>query len=139
LAAGFNIRVYGVLINEKEEVLLMDETRFGTFFTKFPGGGLELGEGIEDCLIREFQEELGISIQVKGLIYVNPFFVQSAFNPNDQLIAIYYNVYASSFEMNLGSINEQPKWCRLDSIIEDDLTFPIDKEVVKLIKQKKRD
>jgi 8-oxo-dGTP diphosphatase len=139
LDKGFNIRVYGVLINEKKEVLLMDETRFGVSFTKFPGGGLELGEGLEDCLIREFQEELGMSIKVLGLMYVNPFFVQSAFNPKDQLIAVYYTVYSSSFEMKIGSDTEQPKWFRLDTISEDDLTFPIDKEVVKLIKQKKRD
>jgi 8-oxo-dGTP diphosphatase len=139
LVKNFNVRVYGILINENAEVLLMDETRYGRSFTKFPGGGLEWGEGLEECLIREFQEELGISIEVKGLIYVNPFFVQSAFNPVEQLIAMYYIVNTLSTEMHIATIHEYPRWCKIDSLNEDDLTFPIDKEVIKLIKQKKRD
>ncbi|TNE74221.1 MAG: NUDIX hydrolase, partial [Bacteroidetes bacterium] len=60
----FNIRVYGILLNEKNEVLLSDERRFGTAFTKFPGGGLEWGEGIKDALIRELQEELNIDAEI---------------------------------------------------------------------------
>jgi hypothetical protein len=39
----FNIRVYGILINPNDEVLLIHE-RMGDFeFTKFPGGGMEFG------------------------------------------------------------------------------------------------
>ena len=45
-----NIRVYGIIINDENQVLLSDELRFGNAFTKFPGGGLEWGEGTKDCL-----------------------------------------------------------------------------------------
>jgi hypothetical protein len=34
-------RVYGILINDRQEVLISDEFRFGTYFRKFPGGGIE--------------------------------------------------------------------------------------------------
>jgi hypothetical protein len=34
--AGFNLRVYGLVINEQEEILLSDERRGGISFTKFP-------------------------------------------------------------------------------------------------------
>ena len=52
----FNIRVYALLINEKNEVLITDEFRFGKEVTKFPGGGLHWGEGTIDCLQRECRE-----------------------------------------------------------------------------------
>ena len=55
----FNIRVYGILINEQNQVLVSDELIRGNYYTKFPGGGLEFGEGTRDCLVREFKEELG--------------------------------------------------------------------------------
>ncbi len=60
----FNIRVYGLLFNDQGDILVSDEERFGNRFTKFPGGGLEFGEGLSDCLKREFIEELNQNIEV---------------------------------------------------------------------------
>ena len=88
----FNIRVYGIWINDKQDILVSDE-RIGDFkFTKFPGGGLEFGEGIKDCLIREWKEELNIDIEVGNHIYTTDFFQLSAFDQTSQIISIYYNV-----------------------------------------------
>ena len=58
----------------KQELLLSDEYRFDTFFTKFPGGGVEYGEGILDALAREFKEELNSEITSSELIFLNEFF-----------------------------------------------------------------
>jgi len=85
----FNIRVYGIWINDKQEILVSDE-RIGDFkFTKFPGGGLEFGEGIKDCLIREWKEELNIDIEVGNHIYTTDYFQLSAFDQTSQIISIY--------------------------------------------------
>ena len=65
----FNIRVYGVLINKHKQVLVSDEFIRGQYFTKFPGGGLEFGEGTRDCLKREFQEEMNLEVAVGDHIY----------------------------------------------------------------------
>jgi len=46
----FNVRVYGLLINDRQEILISDEQEYGIQFTKFPGGGLEYGEGLTDGL-----------------------------------------------------------------------------------------
>src|SRR5688500_15254353 len=91
----FNIRVYGILINEKDEVLLVNETMGGFSFTKFPGGGLEFCEGIADCLKREFSEETGLEITLNRHLYTTDFFQQSAFRKTDQLISVYYLVKAA--------------------------------------------
>ena len=88
----FNIRVYGILINEKNQVLVSDEYIRGDYITKFPGGGLELGEGTRDCLKREFMEEMNLNVQVGDHIYTTDYYQRSAFNPEHQIISIYYYV-----------------------------------------------
>jgi 8-oxo-dGTP diphosphatase len=90
----FNIRVYGILINEANQVLVSDEYIRGAYFTKFPGGGLEFGEGTRDCLKREFMEEMNLNVAIGDHIYTTDFYQMSAFNPAHQIISIYYYVKA---------------------------------------------
>jgi mutator protein MutT len=137
----FNLRVYGILINEKQEVLLSTELRFGKSMIKFPGGGLEFGEGQKECLIREFQEECGIVVEVGDLFYVNDFLQVSAFNPEHQLISFYYVVnYPKWNELETVDIHfkhekegEKLVWRSLNDLTEVDMTFPVDKKVVNLL------
>ena len=90
----FNVRVYGILFDESGSILVSDELIRGKKYTKFCGGGLELGEGTIECLIREFKEEMGLRIEVLNHVYTTDFYQQSAFNPNHQIISIYYQVKA---------------------------------------------
>ena len=132
----FNIRVYGILINHNKEILVLDETRNGFHFTKFPGGGLEWGEGFQDCLKREFEEELGVKVTVLDLFYINDDFVPSAFQSEDQLISVYYLVSINKEDVLIQKTDfEFPRWVSLNQIKDNDLTFPIDKRV--LLKLKK--
>ena len=135
---SFNIRVYGVAINSLNQVLLSDEVRGGFSFTKFPGGGLEWGEGPKETLIRELKEELHFDAVIGDLIYVNDFFQVSAFNPSDQILSFYFRVLnaneiqISDIEKPLGN-NEKFRWVDLKDLKVNDLTFPIDKKIVSLI------
>lgn len=90
----FNLRVYGILINDKQEILVSDEYIRGKYYTKFPGGGLELGEGTRECLKREFMEEMNLRVDVGEHLYTTDFYQISAFNPSHQIISIYYYVKA---------------------------------------------
>jgi ADP-ribose pyrophosphatase YjhB (NUDIX family) len=87
---SFNLRVYGVLINEERQVLVSDEYIRGNYYTKFPGGGLELGEGTKDCLKREFKEEMDLEVEIGEHLYTTDFYQVSAFNSSHQIISIYY-------------------------------------------------
>src|SRR5690606_27435669 len=87
----FNIRIYGLWINEQQAVLLSRELINGHTITKFPGGGLEWGEGTLDGLAREWKEELGIPISIVSHYYTTDFFQPSAYD-NSQVISIYYRV-----------------------------------------------
>ena len=130
----FNLRVYGILINELNEVLISDEYEFGTFFTKFPGGGVEYGEGISDALKREFKEELNAEIISSQLLYFNEYFQESVFHKNVQVTCFYYHVKCKNIE-HLGKVNykipltirgEKQRWVKLSELKENDLSFQTD-------------
>jgi mutator protein MutT len=138
----FNLRVYALLINEKQEILLSDENRFGKFFTKFPGGGVEHGEGIQDALFRELQEELHLEITSADFFYFNEFHQASAFDQSN-LVAFYYIVniqkaavqlqeedYTIPFEQE----QELQRWKALHELQKDELTFPVDQKVLEKLK-----
>lgn len=140
----FNIRVYGLLIKD-DQILVADELIGGNAMTKFPGGGLEFGEGIEDCLLREFEEELDITIEIKSLFHINKTYQVSAFNPKEQLISIYYLVEnLSKKEIPVGKkpfafppqIKQCFRWIEISKLRQLDLTYPIDQQVGKLLKDK---
>jgi ADP-ribose pyrophosphatase YjhB (NUDIX family) len=141
----FNVRVYGLLINEQREILLTDEQEKGYRFTKFPGGGLEFGEGLTEALKREFIEECNTEIEVLSHFYTTDFFVKSAFN-DSQIISVYYFVRNTStlnvsiktelydFE-GYGDSLQSFRWKKLDELQPEDVTFPIDQYVVDLLKK----
>lgn len=134
----FNLRVYGICINQEHEILLSQELYNGLSFTKFPGGGLEWGEGMIDCLKREFQEEFGLDITVGELFYLTDFFQQSAFSEKDQVISVYYEIQLPiadiSFNGN-GDKSETLKWHPLAELTPDIFMFPIDKHIATLLNQ----
>ena len=150
--ALFNVRVYGLLFDERQRLLVSDEFIRGDYFTKLPGGGLEIGEGTRDCLKREFLEETGLQVQVGEHIYTTDFFQLSAFNNKDQIISIYYEVTAHSpihiltktkpFDFAPEQIadpsgeSEVFRWIEWSRLTANDLSLPIDKVVINLLKER---
>jgi len=143
LKTNFIIRVYGLLINELNQVLISDECRNGFSFTKFPGRGMEFGEGFIETLNREFQEELGIDVHVNELFYFNEFFQVSKFNPKDQLFSFYYKVsYAdwksiitNQHDVPLKTEGEKHRWISLNELKKEQFTFLIDQLVAEKLAQ----
>lgn len=147
--ALFNVRVYGIMINDNRQVLVMDEYIRGGYYTKFPGGGLEFGEGTLECMVREWQEELQQSIEVVEHIYTTDFFQISAFDNESQIISIYYLVKPLSpfvarvsdkpfdFEIPEGKDEvEGGRWINWNDFSSEVITLPIDKVVADLVKTK---
>lgn len=148
----FNIRVYGVLKNSNNEVLVTDELIRGHEYTKFPGGGLEFGEGTRDCLRREFLEEMNLRVEVGDHLYTTDFFQMSAFNPEHQIISIYYwvttleeiSVRLSTRPFHFDEVQletykknnecESFRFIPWEALTVDSVSLPIDKVVVAKIK-----
>jgi len=147
----FNLRVYGILLGDNNDILVSDEYIRGNYYTKFPGGGLEFGEGTRDCLKREFKEEMDLDVEVTDHLYTTDFFQMSAFNPEHQIISIYYFVRALEpikaplrtkpfdFDERELAIYAEKKECETFRFIprsrfnEDSVTLPIDKVVARLL------
>ena len=147
---SITIRVYGILMDNMKRVLVSDEYIRGNYFTKFPGGGLELGEGTKDCLKREFKEETGLEVTIGEHIYTTDYYQKSAFNQSQQIIAVYY--FAKSihpiklvtksipFDFKPEQIadpngqSEVLRWINWDDLSEEAVNLPIDKIVVGLLK-----
>jgi 8-oxo-dGTP diphosphatase len=102
----FNVRVYGIVFDIDKKVLVSDELIRGSYYTKFPGGGLEFGEGTRDCLKREFKEEMDLEVRITDHIYTTDFFQMSAFNPDQQIISIYY--FAQALEPIKAPLRQVP-------------------------------
>lgn len=150
----FTIRIYGILLNNNKQVLVSDEYIRGKYYTKFPGGGLELGEGTRDCLQREFKEEMDLDVEIGEHIYTTDFFQMSAFNPNHQFIAIYYFAKAlqpitvpirtKEFDFDEQQLQlyqqtqqiETFRFVNWENFSVDAVTLPIDKIVASLLLKK---
>ena len=59
------VSVAGLVINDKEEVLLIKSPNRGW---EYPGGMVEPGETIPHALIREIKEESGVDVEIIGFI-----------------------------------------------------------------------
>ena len=148
----FNVRVYGILLGKENQVLVSDEYIRGNYYTKFPGGGLEFGEGTRDCLKREFKEEMDLDVMVTDHLYTTDYFQMSAFNPDHQIISIYYFVKALEpiraplrtkpfdFDERELKIYEEKKETETFRFIDwpdftaESVTLPIDKTVATLLR-----
>ncbi len=148
ITKNFNIRVYAIILNDKENaVLVADEYQKNMFMTKFPGGGLHFGEGTIECLRREIEEEIEGNLTHITHFYTTDFFQQDFFNPNRQLISIYYKAklitnktfptsalpLISAYDDNIHNGYIAFRWHPLSELNKKFFTFPIDQYVCEML------
>ena len=130
-----NIRVYALCI-KNNKILALHEEYAGDFLTKLPGGGLEFGESVLECLKREFREELNVEIEIVEHFYTQDDFLVSRFRDNEQLLTVYYlaNILNEEDLLILDPCIEKSEWYPLDG--ENPFALPIDRRVFEMAKEK---
>lgn len=150
--SNFTLRAYGLLLHGRGElaephVLVADELIKGQRITKFPGGGLEYGEGLKDCLVREIREEIGVEAFDVEHFYTTDFFQQSSFHSTQmQVVSVYFTfrvqyperipVVEVPFNGLIGPQDQEVfRWLKLEGSLEEELSLPIDRVVWKLLRE----
>lgn len=138
----FNVRVYALIV-KNNRLLISEEQHGGVFLRKFPGGGLQFGEGIVQALHRELKEELNADVEAESLLCVTEDFVVSFLNNKQQVIGVHYLVelkqdFSDEFlnnnhvELENGHIHF--KWVMIDQLKADDFSSPVDKSAFEKLK-----
>ena len=142
---SFNVRAYGILFNQ-DSVLLSKEwyaNHPGPIF-KFPGGGVNLGEGPVDCVIREFNEEANLLVSVHEIIHVGRGFVKSFFN-DTQVISLYFRVQSLGGMPPVDKKLPDPEgrdgawyqlfWCPISQLKPELMTFSNEQEMATVLQK----
>lgn len=118
-----------VCINERNEVLMVlqgqkgEEKRWSV-----PSGGLEKGETLEECCIREVWEETGYNVEV-----VNKIYEKEGITYRVPVYVHYYVVKKIGGSMKIQDPDElihEIAWKRIDEMKELTLSFPEDYEIL---------
>lgn len=131
-----NVRVYAIIIKDGK-VLALHEEYVGEQLMKFPGGGLEFGESVLQCVQRELEEELNIKVKNIEHLYTQEDFLVSKFRNSEQLLSIYY--LAEMIDENelliMDPCIEKIEWVSLTAE-ENPFLLPIDKIAFDVLQKK---
>ncbi len=120
------VRVCGILI-ENDKILLLKHDSIGKkgYLWSPPGGGVEFGNSLHECLKREFHEETNLKIEVGDYLFTNEYI-----DTKYHAIEIFFEVVSLSGTLKLGTDPELP----LDNQILSEARFFSPKELANLPK-----
>jgi 8-oxo-dGTP diphosphatase len=127
----FRVALYGILL-ENNQVLMANTRVPSGIITNFPGGGLELGEAPLEALTREFQEETGLTVEVKELLFCSQNFQQNPEYPTEQLMHIFYRVERVGGELITQGNNDDVasvEWASLQELAQKRI-LAVDREFI---------
>ena len=135
--SSFNVRAYAICENDTK-ILSLYEYHKGKIFCKLPGGGVEFGEGVLDCLHREFSEELDVKIEIVEHLYTQEHFVESILDDGRQILLIYYIVKITDLENLKINSPDISKFEWID-VNENPFVLPIDKIALAKYRERSKD
>jgi mutator protein MutT len=121
------VSAYGIIFYEGKLLLINIRSTSKWFF---PGGGVEIGEKMEETIKREIREETGIRVKVgKFLTFEETCFYYDPWDKAWQNYSFFYICKPLSFDLTEANQiefdeAEKPQWVSLDALKESDFQFP---------------
>lgn len=101
---GVEIVGSAIIENKKGEILLVKSPKWGNKWT-MPGGHIESGEKIEDALLREAEEEVGLKLKSEGIIAYGELIGSKDFHRPAHFI--YFDILCKTNNENIKLDNEE--------------------------------
>jgi len=92
-----DIRCRGIIVHD--EKILTVKHKIDSGFYALPGGHLEWGESVQECMKREIIEELGITPKIGRLLYVRNFVEE-----NKQSIEFFFEILNSASFLKINDL-----------------------------------
>jgi mutator protein MutT len=105
------IRAAGILV-KNDQILLVRHEKKGKSYWLLPGGGVDFGETVEEALVREFKEEVGLTVQVGKMVLVH-----DSVPPDHhrQVLNLYFIVSTTDTEIKVTK----------DAVLQDAAFYPL--------------
>ncbi len=116
---SFRPSVYGIIVSNGK-VLLLNTIHTGTY--SLPGGGIEIGESIENALKREIKEEAGVEIEITHFYkFQEQFFYYDPADIAFHSFLFFYICHPKSLEVcNDSEVEdesvEKPRWIEISEL-----------------------
>jgi ADP-ribose pyrophosphatase YjhB (NUDIX family) len=94
---NIRIRAAGILVKDGKILLVRHEKNNKSYWL-IPGGGVDFGESVEESLIREYREEVGITIKVGPMVLVHDTIPPDR---HRQGLNLYFMVSAEQFDIHV--------------------------------------
>jgi nucleoside triphosphatase len=105
------------IFNQEGELLLLKSHKWPGMYV-VPGGHVELGEHIEEAVIRETKEETGLDVHDIEFIIFQEFIYDPSFWKPKHFIFFDYACRTDSTEVQLNDEAEEHVWVRLSAAVD---------------------
>ncbi len=121
--------VGALVLNPEGELLLVKSHKWKDCYT-VPGGHIEVGETLEEALIREVKEETGLAVTDLEFICFHEFIADPAFWETRHFIFFDFICRTESLSVRLNDEAQEYLWVPLDRALD----FPIGKYLTRTLK-----
>lgn len=121
-----------IILNEKDEILIgqRPEGKDLAGLWEFPGGKLEKGETIEQCIVREIKEELDVICEVGDYLMT-----VSKVYPHGEFKLMVYRAVIKNVENLKALVHQDLRWISAKDL--DNYEFPpADVDIIAYLKEK---